>query len=69
VLQNYGAFFDTWGAGIIGPMILKGLKNGSIVDLSFQQWTYQVSLKLTKASYFLFHVVFCSINWTNTTEL
>ncbi|QCE03885.1 beta-galactosidase [Vigna unguiculata] len=44
-LQNYGAFFDTWGAGITGPVILKGLKNGSTVDLSSQQWTYQVGLK------------------------
>jgi len=46
VLQNYRAFFDTWGGGITGPVILKGLKNGSTVDLSFQQWTYQVSLRL-----------------------
>jgi len=53
VHQNYGAFFDTWGAGITGPVILKGLKNGSTVDLSSQQWTYQVSLSLTKARYFL----------------
>ncbi|XP_027346416.1 beta-galactosidase 8-like isoform X2 [Abrus precatorius] len=44
-LQNYGAFFDTWGAGITGPVKLKGLKNGSTVDLSSQQWTYQVGLK------------------------
>ncbi|KAG4979764.1 hypothetical protein JHK82_033015 [Glycine max] len=39
-LQNYGAFFDTWGAGITGLVISKGLKNGSTVDLSSQQWTY-----------------------------
>ncbi|KAK7257723.1 hypothetical protein RIF29_31901 [Crotalaria pallida] len=44
-LQNYGAFFDTWGAGITGPVILKGLKNGSTIDLSSQKWTYQVGLK------------------------
>ncbi|KAH1224976.1 Beta-galactosidase 8 [Glycine max] len=44
-LQNYGAFFDTWGAGITGPVILKCLKNGSNVDLSSKQWTYQVGLK------------------------
>ncbi|QCE06295.1 beta-galactosidase [Vigna unguiculata] len=44
-LHNYRAFFDTWGGGITGPVILKGLKNGSTVDLSFQQWTYQVGLK------------------------
>ncbi|KAI4334419.1 hypothetical protein L6164_019116 [Bauhinia variegata] len=44
-LQNYGAFFDTWGAGITGPVQLKGLKNGGTLDLSSQQWTYQVGLK------------------------
>ncbi|KAL2328638.1 hypothetical protein Fmac_022065 [Flemingia macrophylla] len=44
-LQNYGAFFDTWGAGITGPVILKGLKNGTTLDLSSLQWTYQVGLK------------------------
>lgn len=44
-LQNYGAFFDTWGAGITGPVKLKGLKNGTTIDLSSQQWTYQIGLK------------------------
>ncbi|EYU18852.1 hypothetical protein ABFS82_04G192500 [Erythranthe guttata] len=43
-LQNYGAFFDKTGAGITGPVQLKGLKNGSTLDLSSQQWTYQVGL-------------------------
>ncbi|XP_077245167.1 beta-galactosidase 8 isoform X2 [Tasmannia lanceolata] len=42
-LQNYGAFFDTWGAGITGPAKLKG-KNFTL-DLSSYQWTYQVGLK------------------------
>ncbi|KAL2328626.1 hypothetical protein Fmac_022053 [Flemingia macrophylla] len=44
-LQNYGSFFDTWGAGITGPVLLRGLKNGSTIDLSSRQWTYQVGLK------------------------
>ncbi|BAT90603.1 hypothetical protein LR48_Vigan08g153200 [Vigna angularis] len=44
-LQNYGAFFDTWGAGITGPVILKGLKNGSSLDLSSHMWTYQIGIK------------------------
>ncbi|XP_057449008.1 beta-galactosidase 8-like [Lotus japonicus] len=44
-LQNYGEFYDTRGAGITGPVILKGLKNGTNLDLSSQQWTYQVGLK------------------------
>ncbi|KAJ1424345.1 Glycoside hydrolase, family 35 [Sesbania bispinosa] len=44
-LQNFGPFFDTLGAGITGPVILKGLKNGRTLDLSTQRWTYQVGLK------------------------
>ncbi|CAH1435081.1 unnamed protein product [Lactuca virosa] len=44
-LKNYGAFFDTTGAGITGPVELEGLKNGSTIDLSSMQWTYQVGLK------------------------
>ncbi|XP_028113318.1 beta-galactosidase 8-like [Camellia sinensis] len=44
-LQNYGAFFDKWGAGVTGPVKLKGLNNGSTIDLSSQQWTYQTGLK------------------------
>ncbi|KAG4980950.1 hypothetical protein JHK85_034908 [Glycine max] len=40
-LQNYGAFFDTWGVGITGPVILKGFANGNTLDLSSQKWTYQ----------------------------
>lgn len=43
--QNYGAFFDLKGAGITGPVQLKGFKNGSTIDLSSKQWTYQVGLK------------------------
>ncbi|OVA10161.1 D-galactoside/L-rhamnose binding SUEL lectin domain [Macleaya cordata] len=44
-LQNYGAFYDLVGAGITGPVKLKGLKNGTTLDLSTNQWTYQIGLK------------------------
>ncbi|KAG8371341.1 hypothetical protein BUALT_Bualt13G0077600 [Buddleja alternifolia] len=44
-LQNYGAYFDLKGAGVTGPVQLKGLQNGSTVDLSLQQWTYQIGLR------------------------
>lgn len=44
-LQNYGAFFELKGAGITGPVKLEGLKNGTTVDLSSLQWTYQIGLK------------------------
>ncbi|XP_028808050.1 beta-galactosidase 8 [Neltuma alba] len=50
-LQNYGAFFDTWGAGITGPVRLNGLKNASTLDLSSQQWTYQVGLQGEELGY------------------
>ncbi|KAH0469966.1 hypothetical protein IEQ34_001524 [Dendrobium chrysotoxum] len=42
-LQNYGAFFDLTGAGITGPVQLRG-QSGSL-DLSSAEWTYQVGLK------------------------
>lgn len=42
LFQNYGAFFDLWGAGITGPVMLKGQK--STTDLSSNDWTYQVFL-------------------------
>ncbi|KAJ8432740.1 hypothetical protein Cgig2_015658 [Carnegiea gigantea] len=45
-LQNYGAFFDTWGAGVTGPVLLKSSGKGQSVDLSSQLWTYQVCLCL-----------------------
>ncbi|KAK8645399.1 hypothetical protein V6N13_119230 [Hibiscus sabdariffa] len=44
-LQNYGAFFELSGAGVTGPVKLNGLNNGSSIDLSSQQWTYQIGLK------------------------
>lgn len=42
-LQNYGPFFDTWGAGI-NATVLKGLKGGSR-NLSSQIWVYQIGLQ------------------------
>lgn len=50
ICQNYGAFFDLSGAGITGPVKLNGLSNGSSIDLSSQQWTYQVSVSFTLLS-------------------
>ncbi|KAI3461445.1 hypothetical protein Pfo_018108 [Paulownia fortunei] len=44
-LQNYGAYFDKKGAGVTGPVQLKGSQNGSTIDLSSQQWTYQIGLR------------------------
>ncbi|KAK2978259.1 hypothetical protein RJ640_017110 [Escallonia rubra] len=44
VYQNNGAHFETWNAGILGPVVLYGLDNGKR-DLSWQKWSYQVGLK------------------------
>ncbi|CAO2814443.1 unnamed protein product [Amaranthus hypochondriacus] len=44
-LANYGAFFDLAGAGVTGPLLLRSSSGGLTVDLSSQQWTYQVGLK------------------------
>lgn len=43
-LQNVGAFYESWGAGIDGPVMIKGLRSG-IQDLSSQMWTYQIGLQ------------------------
>ncbi|KAG6479253.1 hypothetical protein ZIOFF_062715 [Zingiber officinale] len=42
-LQNYGPFFDLSGAGVTGPVLLKG-QSGRI-DLSSNLWTYQIGLR------------------------
>ncbi|XP_041990675.1 beta-galactosidase 8-like [Salvia splendens] len=44
-LQNYGAFYDTKGAGVTGPVQLKGSHNQATVDLSSKLWTYQIGLR------------------------
>ncbi|CAH9072943.1 unnamed protein product [Cuscuta europaea] len=44
-LQNYGAHYDLRGAGVTGPVQLKGSNGSLIADLSSQQWTYQIGLK------------------------
>ncbi|KAK6926807.1 LOW QUALITY PROTEIN: Beta-galactosidase, beta-sandwich domain, partial [Dillenia turbinata] len=43
-LQNYGSFFDLEGTGTTGPVQLKGA-NGTTIDLSSRQGTYQIGLK------------------------
>ncbi|KAI5070792.1 hypothetical protein GOP47_0015135 [Adiantum capillus-veneris] len=43
-LQNYGAFFDTWGAGI-NDVVLIDAKSGGSHNLSSEAWIYQVGLQ------------------------
>ncbi|RWW06667.1 hypothetical protein GW17_00029992 [Ensete ventricosum] len=42
--QNVGSHFETWNAGVLGPVTLDGLNEGRR-DLTSQKWTYQVGLK------------------------
>ncbi|KAL3535619.1 hypothetical protein ACH5RR_004080 [Cinchona calisaya] len=43
-LANVGVHFETWNAGVLGPVTLKGLNEGTR-DLTKQTWSYKVGLK------------------------
>lgn len=42
--QNVGLHFETWNAGVLGPITLQGLNSGTW-DLSQRKWTYKVGMK------------------------
>ncbi|KAI7980050.1 hypothetical protein LOK49_Contig207G00003 [Camellia lanceoleosa] len=41
---NVGVHYDTWNTGVLGPITLKGLNEGTR-DLTKQQWSYKVGLR------------------------
>ncbi|XP_027919417.1 beta-galactosidase-like isoform X2 [Vigna unguiculata] len=43
-LPNVGTHFETWNAGVLGPVTLNGLNEGTR-DLSKQKWSYKIGLK------------------------
>lgn len=43
-LPNVGPHFETWNAGVLGPVTLYGLNEGRR-DLSWQKWSYKIGLK------------------------
>ncbi|XP_028789776.1 beta-galactosidase 1-like [Neltuma alba] len=43
-LPNVGPHFETWNAGVLGPVALNGLNEGRR-DLSWQKWSYKIGLK------------------------
>ncbi|XP_042514195.1 beta-galactosidase 1-like [Macadamia integrifolia] len=43
-LPNVGIHYETWNAGVLGPVTLKGLNEGRR-DLSWQKWSYKIGLK------------------------
>ncbi|XAR73230.1 Beta-galactosidase [Bertholletia excelsa] len=43
-LPNVGLHLETWNAGFLGPVTLKGLNEGTR-DLTMQKWSYKVGVK------------------------
>ncbi|KAK6151943.1 hypothetical protein DH2020_014578 [Rehmannia glutinosa] len=43
-LPNVGLHYETWNAGVLGPVFLKGLNEGTR-DLTKQSWSYKDGLK------------------------
>ncbi|GMH03753.1 hypothetical protein Nepgr_005592 [Nepenthes gracilis] len=43
-LPNVGPHFETWNAGILGPVSLNGLNEGKR-DLTWQKWSYKIGLR------------------------
>ncbi|KAF8036359.1 hypothetical protein BT93_C2161 [Corymbia citriodora subsp. variegata] len=43
-LPNIGVHFETWNAGVLGPVTLKGLNSG-MWDMSKWKWCYKIGLK------------------------
>ncbi|KAL9254475.1 Beta-galactosidase 12-like protein [Drosera capensis] len=43
-LQNVGVHFETWNEGVLGPVTLSGLNQGTR-DLTWQTWSYQIGMK------------------------
>ncbi|WJX28300.1 hypothetical protein P8452_17039 [Trifolium repens] len=43
-LSNVGIHYETWNVGVLGPVTLTGLNEGTR-DLSRQKWSYKIGLK------------------------
>ncbi|KAI9114113.1 hypothetical protein K1719_014763 [Acacia pycnantha] len=45
-LHNYGAFFDTWNTGLVGPIEVVGKKGNETIikDLASHKWHYGIGL-------------------------
>lgn len=44
LFQNVGLHFEKWNAGVLGPVSLSGLNEGTR-DLTNQTWFYKVGMK------------------------
>ncbi|URD97752.1 beta-galactosidase [Musa troglodytarum] len=43
-LPNAGVHYELWSTGVLGPVVLHGVDEGS-KDLTWQKWSYQLGLK------------------------
>ncbi|KAF2318145.1 hypothetical protein GH714_001112 [Hevea brasiliensis] len=43
-LPNVGVHYDTWNAGVMGPVTLSGLNQGTL-DMSKWKWSYKIGVK------------------------
>lgn len=57
--QNVGVHYETWNAGILGPVTLKGLNEGTR-DMSGYKWSYKVHYQTNVPSLSLLVVYFNS---------
>ncbi|KAI5436970.1 Beta-galactosidase 4 [Lathyrus oleraceus] len=66
-LPNVGLHFETWNVGVLGPVTLKGLNEGTR-ELSWQKWSYKVGLKGESLS---LHTITgsSSVEWTQGSSL
>lgn len=66
-LANVGVHYEKWNTGVLGPVSLKGLNEGTR-DLTKQKWSYKVGLKGESLS---LHTVTgsSSVEWIQGSEL
>ncbi|KAJ0024843.1 hypothetical protein Pint_07567 [Pistacia integerrima] len=67
ICGSSGTHFEQWNAGVLGPVTLKGLNEGTR-DFSKQKWSYKIGLKCEDLS---FHTVSrsISIEWVERSSL
>ncbi|WOK97010.1 beta-galactosidase-like [Canna indica] len=65
-LPNVGNHYETWNAGVLGPVTLEGLNEGRR-NLGNQKWTYQIGMKGESLSLHTLNGA-SSVEWGGTTR-
>ncbi|KAF6162920.1 hypothetical protein GIB67_021069, partial [Kingdonia uniflora] len=61
---NNGAHFESWNAGVLGPVVIHGIDQGHR-DLTWQRWSYQIGLKGEAMNLVSLNGI-SSVEWTQT---